>query len=208
MTLRSSAHTGKRRCRTAGVDASDAGRGYAENDGVGVVKLRSAPGSGSSRFWIVGPAAALERRFGSIGGGPDFEFGWRLADIREGSPQVYAANSEQFVAQMLNLDLLDGISFNKGCYTGQEIIARTQHLGRIKRRMFRLKLPGAEWSIGRPLFLADGRSGRICELAPIGEAYEALAVLTLDAGSGASDGETVDAVELPLPYSHESVKDR
>ena len=52
---------------------------------------------------------------------------------------------------MLNLDLLDGISFSKGCYTGQEIIARTQHLGRIKRRLFRLDC--------RP---ANGKSGRRC----------------------------------------------
>jgi len=52
-------------------------------------------------------------------------------DIRAGLPQIYLATREAFVAQMLNLDLLDGISFSKGCYSGQEIIARTQHLGRI-----------------------------------------------------------------------------
>ena len=46
-----------------------------------------------------------------------------------------AARARAFVAQMLNLDLLDGISFNKGCYTGQEIIARTHYLGRVKRRL-------------------------------------------------------------------------
>ncbi len=50
---------------------------------------------------------------------------------------------------MLNLDLIDGISFTKGCYTGQEIVARTQHLGRIKRRMFRLPLPPGEWRSAR-----------------------------------------------------------
>jgi len=54
------------------------------------------------------------------------------------------------VAQMLNLDLIGGISFSKGCYTGQEIIARTQHLGRIKRRMSRLRLPSASWAIASP----------------------------------------------------------
>ena len=59
---------------------------------------------------------------------------WRSADIAAGLPQVFAASSEAFVPQMLNLDLLDAISFSKGCYTGQEIVARTQHLGRIKRR--------------------------------------------------------------------------
>ena len=53
---------------------------------------------------------------------------------------MFRASTEAFVPQMLNLDLLDGISFTKGCYTGQEIVARTQHLGRIKRRTFRYRL--------------------------------------------------------------------
>ncbi len=118
---------------------------------------------------------------------------------------------------MLNLDLLDGISFGKGCYTGQEIIARTQHLGRIKRRLHRLELPPGDWRIGRPLHLADGRSGRLVELAQSGAGSEALAVLTL-AGAGTADGGTpaaagdapaaggdaeapVAAAELPLPYA-------
>ncbi|HEY2591215.1 MAG TPA: hypothetical protein VGI35_06455, partial [Steroidobacteraceae bacterium] len=56
---------------------------------------------------------------------------WRLLDIAAGLPQVYASTSEQFVAQMLNLDLIDAISFSKGCYTGQEVIARAYYRGRI-----------------------------------------------------------------------------
>ena len=62
---------------------------------------------------------------------------WHLQDIVAGRPQVYAATSGKFIAQMLNLDLLDAVSFTKGCYTGQEIIARTHYLGRAKRRMQR-----------------------------------------------------------------------
>jgi folate-binding protein YgfZ len=60
---------------------------------------------------------------------------WRLANIRAELPTVYGSTQESFVPQMLNLDLLDGINFAKGCYVGQEIVARTQNLGRIKRRM-------------------------------------------------------------------------
>jgi folate-binding Fe-S cluster repair protein YgfZ len=107
----------------------------------------------------------------------------------------------------LNLDLIDGISFTKGCYTGQEIVARTQHLGRIKRRMFRLRLPPGDWAIGQALRLADGRAGRLAELVPVGEAFEALAVLNIEAGAtGAAEAEVapndaVAALELPLPYS-------
>jgi folate-binding Fe-S cluster repair protein YgfZ len=110
---------------------------------------------------------------------------------------------------MLNLDLIDGISFTKGCFTGQEIIARTQHLGRIKRRLFRLRLPAGTWAIGQAVHLADGRSGRLTELAQTGAAFEALAVLSTETkavGQDAADPESatstlIDAAELPLPYA-------
>ncbi|NNC99811.1 MAG: folate-binding protein YgfZ [Gammaproteobacteria bacterium] len=62
---------------------------------------------------------------------------WMSADIEEGIPHLGAGTSELFIPQMLNLDLLNGISFNKGCYTGQEIVARMHYLGNLKQRMFR-----------------------------------------------------------------------
>ena len=79
----------------------------------------------------------------ALAGGPSHDHDeWLAADIRDGQPQVFAAASEAFIPQMLNLDLIGGISFSKGCYTGQEIVARTQNLGRIKRRMFRYRVDG------------------------------------------------------------------
>jgi tRNA-modifying protein YgfZ len=173
---------------------------YVEDDGIGVAPV----GHDENRHWIIGPpqkiappadAAAAKR----------IEDEWRLADIRAGLPQVYAATREAFVAQMLNLDLLDGISFTKGCYTGQEIIARTQHLGRIKRRLFRLSLPSGTWNVGQSLRLTDGRQGRLTEVIDSGGRTEALAVLGVEAsapGGGDTPGELlVAAAELPLPYA-------
>lgn len=61
---------------------------------------------------------------------------WRLSDITNGIPLITAASSESHIPQMFNLDLLGGISFKKGCYTGQEIIARMHYLGKLKQRMF------------------------------------------------------------------------
>lgn len=61
---------------------------------------------------------------------------WRRLDIRRGLPLVTVATTDQFIPQMANLELLGGVSFEKGCYTGQEIIARTEHLGKVKRRMY------------------------------------------------------------------------
>ena len=129
------------------------------------------------------------------------EHDWRLADIRDGLPQIYSSTHETFVAQMLNLDLLDGISFSKGCYTGQEIIARTQHLGRIKRRLYRLHLPDGQWSTGQSLLLRDGRSGRLVEVVRSGDGFEALAVLNVQADTPANDPASAPATQLPLPYA-------
>lgn len=60
----------------------------------------------------------------------------RLSEIRAGIPVIYPATSEEFVLQMANLGMLDAVSFKKGCYPGQEIVARMQYLGKLKRRMF------------------------------------------------------------------------
>jgi folate-binding protein YgfZ len=188
---------------------------YSERDGIGVARV----GANDDRYWLVGPAAGHDLGAARVEAAPveaapaeharSAEHAWRLADIRAGAPQVYAATREMFVAQMLNLDRLDGISFTKGCYTGQEIVARTQHLGRIKRRLFRLSLPTGTWAIGQTIQLRDGRGGRLTEVAETADGVEALAVLPLAAGTGgaAGDGDSasastvVDATELPLPYT-------
>ena len=184
----------------AGSVGAWSGSRYVEHDGIGMAPV----GNDASRCWVIGPPHKLAAPADAAAANR-IETQWRLADIRAGLPQVYAATSEAFVAQMLNLDLLDGISFSKGCYTGQEIIARTQHLGRIKRRLFRLELPSGTWSVGQALRLADGRQGRLTEVIESRGRTEALAVLSVEASSGGgadAPGEPlVDAVELPLPYS-------
>ena len=184
--------------------------GYVEQAGVGMAKV----GGSDTRHWVLAAPGALRQ----LAEPANFEADWRLADIRAGLPQVYAATSETFVAQMLNLDLLDGISFTKGCYTGQEIIARTQHLGRIKRRLHRLSLPPGAWSIGQSLRLSDGRHGKLTEVIARDGRVEALAVLSEpgtapvgDSRADASPGDpapgdsandvAVHATELPLPYT-------
>ena len=173
----------------------ESGSRYVECDGIGMAPV----GHDQNRFWIIG----APDKIGAVNAAA-FEQAWRLADIHAGLPQVYAATSEAFVAQMLNLDLLDGISFSKGCYTGQEIIARTQHLGRIKRRMFHLQLPAGDWSIGQAVHLSDGRQGRLTEVIESDGRIEALAVLNVEpnppAAGEVSAENSVDAAEMPLPY--------
>jgi tRNA-modifying protein YgfZ len=185
--------------RAAGIAVPDNSASYTETEAVGV----GAVSRDSGRYWVIGSPEKLAK-YGLAGDllqSDQISHDWRLADIRAGLPQIYLATREAFVAQMLNLDLLDGISFSKGCYTGQEIIARTQHLGRIKRRLYRLQLPLGEWSVGQALRLTDGRSGRLTEVVRSGDAFEALAVLNKEPGDGESTAESaVSATPLPLPY--------
>lgn len=72
---------------------------------------------------------------------------WDSLDIQAGIPDVLPATQEQFVPQMLNLDLLNGINFKKGCYTGQEIVARTHYLGSVKRRTYLVEIALLENSL-------------------------------------------------------------
>ena len=65
---------------------------------------------------------------------------WILEDIKNGIPLINKINSLEYIPQMLNLDHLEGISFTKGCYTGQEVVARVQHRGKIKQRMYQLEI--------------------------------------------------------------------
>jgi len=128
---------------------------------------------------------------------------WRAASIAAGEPQIYAATSELFVAQMLNLDLIDALNFSKGCYTGQEIITRTQHLGRIKRRMLRFRLPpGIDARRGDSVELSPGRTGRIVERARTGAGdVEVLAVVAVaDEAETSGQSNEFAAIQLALPY--------
>lgn len=127
---------------------------------------------------------------------------WHLAAIAAGEPEVRPEAAEEWVAQMLNLDLLDGISFTKGCYTGQEIVARTQHLGRIKRRMFRYRASGLHTLAPRQALLLDGtKVGEAVTAASVDGRSEALAVVALDARDRPLVDETgVRWEPAPLPY--------
>src|SRR5579883_1673388 len=107
---------------------------------------------------------------------------WRQLDIIAGLPQVYGATSEEFVAQMLNLDLVGAIAFDKGCYTGQEVIARAHYRGRVKRRLQRFRSRG-------PLDLKPGDAGELTD----GRAFKVIEAVRLE------DGRCEFLAVAPLP---------
>jgi tRNA-modifying protein YgfZ len=131
------------------------------------------------------------------------ELKWRLDDIRAGLPQIHPQTHEAFVAQMLNLDLLEGVSFTKGCYTGQEIIARTHYRGAIKRRMFRFEATCPPPAPGTRIVVGEQLAGEIVDAAPTAQGCELLAVISL-AQLGASlqvEGTAAPLVRAELPYA-------
>jgi folate-binding protein YgfZ len=87
------------------------------------------------RFSVIGPAGAGLRTTGD-------PLDWQRLDIEAGVPTIYPPTQDRFVAQMCNLDTLGGISFDKGCYTGQEIIARVHYRGAVKRHMEGRRIEG------------------------------------------------------------------
>jgi hypothetical protein len=134
-----------------------------------------------------------------------------LSAVRAGVAEVYATTSEAFVAQMLNLDLLGAIAFDKGCYTGQEVIARAHYRGRVKRRMQRwLNAGGRALAPGDSARAADGRSLGVVRVAALPDGgQEVLAVGNFGTATdspAASEGAPGEPglVELsgplPLPY--------
>lgn len=96
---------------------------------------------------------------------------WSLEEIRAERPLITAATQDQFVPQMVNLEKLGGIDFQKGCYPGQEIVARAQYRGQVKRRMVRLPAPaGAELRPGQEFkggVVVDSAGGELLAVMPV-----------------------------------------
>jgi tRNA-modifying protein YgfZ len=157
------------------------------------------------RWLLVAPAAQPATPAGCVAVPPE---DWQRVSIAAGEPQVYARTSEEFVAQMLNLDALGAIDFDKGCYTGQEVIARAHYRGRVKRRMQRfLSTAPAVLQPADAGVLGDGRPFRVVDAVALDDGRcEFLAVTPLAGevaerpaahGAGATP---LDAQPLALPY--------
>jgi hypothetical protein len=148
----------------------------------------------------------------NVRGAPVGNSAWRLLEILAGIPNVFAATTEIFVPQMTNLQLVGGVSFRKGCYPGQEIVARMQYLGTLKRRMYlgTVETDGVV-APGDLLFSAQDHeqpAGRIVDAQPHPDGGQAaLAVIQIkyaeadDVHLGASDGPVF--CRQPLPYAFE-----
>lgn len=106
---------------------------------------------------------------------------WQQANILAGIPTVYAATSGLFTPHQINFHLINGVSFSKGCFLGQEVIARTQHLGKSKRLMVRMQIQTADRpKPGDPVFDGEAIVGAVVDASPdfnLETGYQLLAVI-------------------------------
>ncbi len=197
-----------------------------------VLRAKAKIESGAGRFQVCGAAALLEgepRAHREIGlrsyirwpgnsprvlciaerelvapADAAFENAWHKADIEAGLPQVYPQTHEAFVAQMLNVDLLGGIDFEKGCYTGQEIIARTHYRGAVKRRMFRFRTQSEAPAPGTRIVVGDQHAGDVVDAAATVDGSELLAVVSLASVDATLELDTQERgrlERLAVPYA-------
>ena len=132
---------------------------------------------------------------------------WALAEILAGTPQVVAETVDHFVPQTVDLDQAGGVSFTKGCYPGQEIVARVHYLGRAKQRL-RLARASGLLAAGTPVMDEAGRSvGEVMACAEAGSDH-ALASLSLNVSQGTAPLHSVEGHALwPVSAAAEAVGD-
>lgn len=137
---------------------------------------------------------------------------WNWLDIRAGIPTLTAATQEEFVPQMANLDLIGGVSFTKGCYTGQEIVARMHYRGTLKQRMYRASIENGEPPhLGDKLYSAATGTqscGMIVNAAPAPDGvFDVLAVMQISAAESGEvhlrspEGPLLELQALPYKVS-------
>lgn len=166
--------------------------------------------AGRQRYEIYGGLEAMQRLWErlDVQAAPAGKGVWELCETLSGVPAIYPQTAEAFVPQMVNLGLVGGISFDKGCYTGQEVVARMQYRGELKRRMVLLRgasdmpEPGVEvfaegkaTAVGKVVRAARHPDGDVAVLAVVRIAAEGG-----DLRLGGSEGTPVSLDELPYAF--------
>jgi folate-binding protein YgfZ len=176
--------------------------------------VRVADAFGAPRYeWLTTPATAQAVLAGlraalALGGNQ----AWHLSSIHAGVPQVTAKTQEQFVPQMINFELLGGVNFKKGCYPGQEIVARSQYLGKLKRRAVLATVADVSAQAGDEVFAATDPGqpcGMVVNAAANGlggtDALVEIKLAALEAGQGerihlgSATGAPLALLAMPYP---------
>lgn len=181
-----------------------------EAQGISVTRLTGAT---APRYLLVGSPTAMQPVWTQLRETiiPVGSQAWSLTQVLAGEPAIYPETSDSFIPQMINLQALGGISFKKGCYAGQEVVARTQYLGKVKRRLYRAHVNAVQPpDPGAPLFAPGSTSGqgtgRVVSVAPHPQGgYELLAVIQIESADretlylGDAQGPKLELEQLPYP---------
>ena len=197
------------------IDPPEADNGVVSHDAYTVARI---PGD-RPRFLVISDCDCMQALWEEAKqvATPTSRRSWALLDIRAGLPTVFESTREAFVPQMTNLQLIDGVSFTKGCYTGQEVVARMQYLGKLKRRMYRARIDTDRLPApGTALYSASNASGqgsgRVVDSAASPDGgYEALVVTPIDCVDAddlkLSDEKGPALQILPMPYAFEPAEE-
>jgi folate-binding protein YgfZ len=178
---------------------------FSETDGLNAVW---PPAAGLQRALWMGPVESARHLWNTLRETltPTSASHWRWLDIRAGLPMVVEATREQFVPQMVNFDLVGGVNFRKGCYPGQEIVARSQYLGKLKRRMLLASTQAEIAAAGMEIF-SEADPGQPCGLVVNAErnpegSWDFLVEIKLEAAQtrvhlGGENGQLLQFSELP-----------
>lgn len=166
------------------------------------------------RYEVHGPLEAMRKlwdalnvRCAPVGGDA-----WELLDVLAGVPTILPETADAFVPQMVNYQLIGGVSFKKGCYPGQEVVARMQYLGKLKRQMYLVRITGAAApKPGDDVYSREDpeqSAGKIVNARPHPDGgHLALAVVQIasrESGTvhlGSVDGPALEFLELPYPLA-------
>lgn len=173
----------------------------------------------SPRFEIYGELDAMKKLWTELNvrGAPVGTSPWQLLDIHAGLPTIRPETSEKFVPQMLNLNLINAVNFKKGCFTGQEIVARMQYLGKLKKRMYLAhigedKKPVPAGKLYSPHYSNDQSCGEVVNSQPAsGGGYDLLAVIDIksyeqdDIHYSANNGPKLTFSELPYSFDDPTI---
>ena len=179
--------------------------GSIEKEGAACVALDAA------RFVVFGPVEAAAAAWNALASQatPAGMAAWEWTSIRAGIPTIGARTQEEFVPQMANFELVGGVSFKKGCYPGQEIVARTQYRGILKKRLARAHAAGGAPQAGdavRTPAFGDQAAGMVVNAAPApGGGHDLLVVAQLEGIAAPdlrlADGTPLELLELPYTVS-------
>ncbi|MBL1433471.1 MAG: folate-binding protein YgfZ [Gammaproteobacteria bacterium] len=184
------------------------------NNGLILALLQDKP----ARYILIGDSSQLGQAWNSLSKNNlnCDDTVWHLLNVRLGQPSLAGKTQGAFVPQMMNLDLINGLSFSKGCYPGQEVVARMHHLGKLKRRMYRLHIRCEEqplagdgiYSLNSDINAPQGHIesvGKIVSAVKINDdEFDALAVLQIkhkeDSNLYLDDGDDTTLSITDLPY--------